>query len=261
MHKIIKKISLPVNFVRYQMRLNSSKTDPNLKKLTLFGFKISQPTRSVIMLLQANALEYDFVEINALTGDTRKPEFRAQFPSGLVPALKDRNGFIVEESCAILQYLCETRGFDDHWYPKDPQIRSKVNYWLHWHHSNTRKATIMVLHSRLFPTALFPTLTRQNEKYEDGIKDLKRSLSRLNTVLSNRDYLAGDQPSIADLIILPELDQHLPDAFAMINFAPYPYLLAWIQRLQNYPFYVDTFDPVKHAALLLLQQENARNKF
>lgn len=227
--------------------------------ITLYGFKMSQPTRSVLMLLQAEKLDYEFVEVNALKGDNRKPEFKSEFPSGLVPVIKDSDGFPVEETAAILQYLCEKKALSDHWYPKDLKMRAKVNFFLHWHHANTRKATTQVLHSRMFPTELYPSLKRQKEKGEQGAKDMKRSLTFLEHILAKADYLAGGaQPSIADLLILPELDQHLPDTFAMLDFTPYKNVRSWILNMQGQTFYQGILEPVRQAAQQLSQQEAKR---
>jgi len=228
-------------------------------KMKVFGFKMSQPTRSILMLLQAESLDFEFVEVNALKGENRKPEFKSKFPSGLVPVIADIDGYAVEETAAILQYLCEKKMLSDHWYPKDLQTRARVNYFLHWHHSNTRKATTQVLHSRLFPTELYPTLKGQKEKGEQGIKDMKRILTFLESVLCTNEYLAGgSQPSIADLMILPELDQHLPGAFAMLDFTQHKNLSSWISRMQKHAFYRGILEPVAEAAQELLRQEAKR---
>jgi len=228
-------------------------------KLRVFGFKMSQPTRSVLMLLQAGGLDYEFVEVNALKGDNRKPDFKSKFPSGLVPVITDSDGYAVEETAAILQYLCEKKMLADHWYPKDLQMRAKVNYFLHWHHSNTRKSTTHVLHSRLFPTELYPSLKRQKEKGDEGLKEMKRSLALLENTLGKNEYLAGgEKPSIADLLILPELDQHLPNTFAMIDFKQYKNVTSWMSRMQKHAFYRGILEPVEAAAQDLLQQETKR---
>ncbi len=75
-------------------------------KLTLYGFPLSQPTRSVLLLLQENKIEYDFVLVDALKGETRKQEFLKINPAGLVPCVR-HNDFLLAESSAILQYLAE----------------------------------------------------------------------------------------------------------------------------------------------------------
>jgi len=47
----------------------------------------------------------------------------------MVPAMKDvANGdFVLYESHTIMRYLCESWKCPDHWYPKDPIKRARVN--------------------------------------------------------------------------------------------------------------------------------------
>ena len=44
----------------------------------------------------------------------------------------------MHESHTIMRYIHETRGTPDHWYPKDPRKRAKVDEYLDWHHNNLR---------------------------------------------------------------------------------------------------------------------------
>ena len=108
-----------------------------LKSLTIYGFPLSQPTRSVLLLCKENSIPYTFKLVDALKGENLKPEFRKIHPAGLVPAIEDGEGFVLGESGAILQYLSEVHGLNS-WYPSDFKQRAKVNFWLHWNHNKTR---------------------------------------------------------------------------------------------------------------------------
>ena len=37
-----------------------------------------------------------------------------------------------------MKYVCETRALADHWYPKDIMVRSKIDEYMSWHHTNLR---------------------------------------------------------------------------------------------------------------------------
>ena len=117
--------------------------------LKVYGFPLSQPYRSVIMLCKAAKLPHQPILVDALKGETRTPVFKKISPVGLVPVIDD-DGYILHESPAILSYLCESRGLKD-WFPDDPKKRGEINAWMHWHHSNTRKGTLKVLRQILFP--------------------------------------------------------------------------------------------------------------
>ena len=59
-----------------------------------------------------------------------------------MPALKEETpgqpDYCLSESHTILRYLADTRGVDDHWYPKDLKKRALVEKYLDSHHSDLR---------------------------------------------------------------------------------------------------------------------------
>ena len=223
---------------------SASASSSSGSSLQLYGFKMSQPVRAILMLLQNNNINYEFMVCDALKGDNRKPEFLKLNPAGLVPCIVD-DGFVLGESCAILQHLAETRQLYD-WYPQDPQLRAKTNFWLHWHHSNTRQSTKGVLHWHLFSK-----LKGAEENLKKGKALFARTLKFLEQQLGQKDegFLVYDKPTIADLIVLAELDQQLPGAFNLISFEPYPNISAWMKRVQSsVTSYDEIFQPVTEAA-------------
>lgn len=210
--------------------------------LKLYGFPFSQPCRSVLMLCMENGIDHQIIPVDARKGETRKPEFKKIHPAGVVPAIDD-NGFLLGEAGAILQYLCEKNQLHS-WYPKDLQQRARVNFWLHWNHSNTRNSTKQILVKRIWP----PKDGSMEAALDAGRKELGRSVAFLEQSLatSGGPYLSSkENPTIADLMIAPELDQQLPEAFGLFDFKPYPNVSQWLYRLQtDIPSYKPTFKAV-----------------
>lgn len=61
--------------------------------------------------------------------------------------------------------------------------------------------------------------------------------------------VAGDKPTVADLQLVAELDQVLPEAHDLVDFTPYPAVLAWIARVRSaVPAHATVFQPVLDAA-------------
>ena len=52
-------------------------------------------------------------------------------PAHLIPTIVD-DGFVLWESRAIMQYLCNKYAPDNTLYPKDPQKRAIVDRWLNF---------------------------------------------------------------------------------------------------------------------------------
>ena len=73
--------------------------------MKLYGFG---PTRSLRALwgLKELGLEYEFIPVNLVAGEHRRPEYLALNPAGKVPVLVDGD-LIIPESAAIVLYLAE----------------------------------------------------------------------------------------------------------------------------------------------------------
>ena len=59
----------------------------------LYGLGLSFPVNRVRMCLNAMGLEYEFVVINPLAGETQTEEYLKMNPSGKIPAIDD-DGFL-----------------------------------------------------------------------------------------------------------------------------------------------------------------------
>ena len=231
----------------------------NDAKLSLYGAKYSQPTRSVLLLLKELNIPFQLFVTDPLKGDTRTPEFRKINPDGKIPCLRVSSAsnpdesFVLGESSAILQYICNTYALNNY-YPLNPVERAQVDFWLAWHHSNSRVCTTKILLPAIFKS------DKSEELIAGGQRSLAKSLKLMDTHLAStkQQFLASDNMiTIADLLILPELDQHLPDGYDMMNnYASYPYIQQWIKNCANaLPISYETnYNEVKHFA------ENFKNK-
>lgn len=193
--------------------------------LKLYGFPLSQPTRSVLLLLKESKTPFEFVLIDALKGEHRKnAQFKADFPgNALLPSIND-GGLKLGESGAILQYIAESRKLEN-WYPQaDVAKRAHISSWMHWHHTNTRLSTKGLLHTRIFPK-----VPDREGILARGIKTYTLGMKHIDGALQSSQYLAGGASlSIADLLILCEVDQLLPEAFNLFDYSPYPNVLRWL---------------------------------
>ena len=85
--------------------------------VTLYAHRLSQPSRTVEILLRELDVPYHWQEIDFANGQTREPWFAQRInalqtiPALAVPADENSDGqpaFTLGESHAILRYLCRT---------------------------------------------------------------------------------------------------------------------------------------------------------
>lgn len=192
--------------------------------LRIHGDFTSQPTRAVLCFCNLTGITYTFIQHLIHKGELRSPDFLRLHPLGYIPVLEDGD-FILAESHAILTYLHTTRGCEDHWYPQDPKARAKVDWYLHWHHSNLRALSTLVHHG-------FESI-RSNANPELGkpIEAEKKAFKALETMemwLGKRTYLTGERISIADLSAVCEISQ---GKLMKLSLSRFPHVNNWFNAV------------------------------
>ena len=95
------------------------------------------------------------------------------------------------------------------------------------------------------------------EELKRSMKTIQRSLKMMNQHLAtfgeNTDHIpflaTYDHPTIADLLILPELDQLSAEAFNLIDLEPFPHVRKWMSDVASHlPDYENNFATVKDIA-------------
>ncbi|MEY3740649.1 MAG: glutathione-dependent disulfide-bond oxidoreductase [Pseudomonadota bacterium] len=161
---------------------NGIKVTILLEELLALGFKQAEYDAWLINIRDGDQFGSGFVEIN---------------PNSKIPALVDRSGvqpLRVFESGAILLYLADKfQAF----IPKDPAGRTETLNWLFWQMGSAPYVGGGFGHFYAYAP----------EKFEYPINrftmEAKRQLDVLNRRLSECEYLAGDQYTIADIAVFP----------------------------------------------------------
>jgi glutathione S-transferase len=164
----------------------------------------SQPSRAVLYLLDMAKIPHTRCVIRLGKAEHLTEEFEKVNPLKQVPAITellpgDSESFKLGESHAILRYLCEsTPGIADHWYPKDPIKRARVDEYLDWHHTTTRQGIGMYIAKSINLPLLFKKhFDPETISYAEFV--MKRTLLLMDRWLSMQKYLCGDEMTIADL--------------------------------------------------------------
>lgn len=167
----------------------------------------------VYWYLEELGLPYEPVPVSLRAGEQRKPEYLAIHPIGKVPALDD-DGVKVWESGAILLYLAEKYGN----MPADPASRAPFYAWV------------------VYANA---TLTPAIEGYHADA--VTRVVAPLEPVLAGREYLIGQELTVADVAVGAML------AWSSISlgydYRPYPAVIAYRDRLRQRPAFQRGMEP------------------
>lgn len=114
-------------------------------------------------------------------------------PNRRFPALRDAD-LLLWESNAILRYLA-TKGLDPRWLGQGAAGAARVDQWLCWELAHLGPALLGLQNLRL---GFLPTPPRPEEAL---VADATCLLGIFDRVLEDREYVAGDAISIADLAI------------------------------------------------------------
>ncbi len=202
------------------------------QRVILYGVPFSQPVRAVMWLLLYKRLPFDMVLVNpGSKGDSgsRNPTYLAKNPGGTIPTLEEPDtGFVLGEAHAILCYLSNKHGWDDV-YPTQPQLRAKVDWYLHFHHRNLREASVGLVAPRIRKDLDIPQSTQQAAR-----ATVTNALQALDTGwLAQSRYLAGAQLTLADFAAYVEIGQLQSRFTNLFDFEPFPNVRRWLDEMQR----------------------------
>ncbi|KAH8320740.1 hypothetical protein KR067_008210, partial [Drosophila pandora] len=194
--------------------------------IVLYGLDISPPVRSCQLTLRALELDYEFKEVDLLAGDHKKEEFLEKNPQHTIPLLDD-NGTLIWDSHAIVCYLVDKYAKSDELYPKDLVKRAQVNQRLYFDAS----ALFMALRNVCAPY-FYDNVTEIPKEKANNIRD---GYGHLETFLGENSYVNGEILTVADFCCAATVSS-LP-AFVELDGEKYPKITAWLERLQELPYY------------------------
>ncbi|RCK49555.1 glutathione S-transferase N-terminal domain-containing protein [Thalassospira profundimaris] len=154
----------------------------------------------VSIMLEETGLEYEPHLINIGENETWTPEFLSLNPNGKIPAIIDPDGpdgtpIGLFESGAILQYLAEKTG---KFLPSDPVKRIETIQWVYF-----QMAAIGPIFGQLGFFHKFAGKEIEDKRpLTRYVNESKRLLGVLETRLEGRNWIMGDEYTIADIAIL-----------------------------------------------------------
>ncbi len=185
------------------------------------------PTRSIRVrwVLQELGVEFETVSINLLAGEHRTPAFLAINPASKLPVLVD-DEHTIAESAAIALYLAEKYP-DRHFIPTGLALRAELYRWLFF--------TVTELEQPLWRitrhTALYPAESRLPAEIPLAQQDFTSMAAVLENHLSGRQFVVGEQVTVADFLLAYTLDW----ANEIQLLTSFPNSIAYMERMYERP--------------------------
>jgi len=191
----------------------------------LYQHPLSGHSHRVRLLLALLKIDATIHHVDLMNGEHKTPEFLAKNAAGQVPVLEDGE-VTLSDSNAILVYLATRYDKSGHWYPEDPIQRARIQKYLS---------------IAAGPVASGPAAARLVNVFGAGL-DIEHAkkvaatiLGQLNDHLASNTWLAGTDPTIADVANYAYI-AHAPEGD--VSLASYPYVTRWLSKIEALPGFV-----------------------
>jgi GST-like protein len=189
----------------------------------------------VSIMLEETGLPYEAHYVDFGKKDQKTPEFMSLNPNGRIPAIIDPNGpdgqpLALFESGAILHYLAEKTG---KLLPAGPARRWETIQWLHFQMSAIGPMFGQVGWFYKFDGKQIED-KRPLQRYVD---ETKRLFAILDDRLNGRQWMMGDDYTIADVAIIGTVRNFVNfyEAGDLVGYDSFTYVKAWFERMMARP--------------------------
>ena len=190
--------------------------------LSVYGDAKSTCTQRVLILLEELELKYKFKSVDLQKGEQKDPEYLKKQPFGKVPVVEYGEKTLFE-SRTILKYISKNNRD-----VVDLVQNVYVDMWLEAESQNFHPHISKIVMERVFKKQ------SETEEVKRALVELEAVLDVYNGILSTREYIAGDEYSIADI-------SHIPYAYYFLK-AGYKETLKkrenvynWLKRIMRRP--------------------------
>ncbi|MCA8277488.1 glutathione S-transferase family protein [Burkholderia sp. AU30280] len=192
--------------------------------MKLYGFAGTRSQRALWGLKELDA-DFEFISVNLLQGEHKRPEFLRLNPAGKVPVLVDGD-LVIPESAAIVLYLADKYP-EKALLPADPARRAEAYRWVMFAVTELEQPLWRITrHSFIYPPE-----KRSPADIELAREDFKTMAAILDKHLEGREFIVGDTLTVADCVTA-----YLIDWAGECNLIEsFPNLRAYLERLYARP--------------------------
>ncbi len=171
--------------------------------MKLYDYKAGPNPRRVRIFLAEKGIDVPLVHTDIVKREQKTPEFLAKNPIGSIPVLELEDGTCISESVAICRYFEELHP-EPPLFGRTPLEKAQIEMWLRRVELNFMVPVGMVwIHGHPLTARLIKQIP---EAAEQNRKRTQLGYALLNDQLANQDFVAGDDYSVVDAVLLASLD-------------------------------------------------------
>ena len=197
-----------------------------MSTLKLYRHPLSGHAHRAELFLSILGLEAEIIDVDLMQGEHKKAPFLDKNIFAQVPVLEDGN-ITISDSNAILVYLANQYDQEHTWLPIEPAKAAEVQRFLSVASGQLASGPATARLINVFGAKLDQAVC---------IGKANDLLSKLDAHLSNREWLADVNPTIADLANYTYI-AHAPEGD--VSLQPYPNVRAWLQRTEALPGFIN----------------------
>ena len=201
--------------------------------LKIYGLDFSPWVNRVRFTANYLGLEFDYINVDLMAGEGQSDDYKKIHPAGKVPAMDD-NGFVLFESGAICRYLAGQT--NSSLYPADLNGKAIVDQWTDFSVTHIAFAMQKVLFNKVIYK--FMDAEPDTRSLQEGLDFLQRFLPIIDNQLKTQKFVANNEISLADMILLAWLD---PAEISELDLSPYNQINQWRNNLKQQSFYTKCY--------------------
>ena len=170
--------------------------------------------------------EHDWIEVDILAGETKKPEFLEKNPNGKIPLLELSDGRCLSESNGIINFLAAGSNL----LPQNAFELAKVQQW-QFFEQYSHEPYIAVAR---FIAKYLGLPSERKAEYESKQAGGYKALNVMEQQLKKSKYLTGNNLTTADISLYGYTHVAEEGGFDLTK---YPAIQSWLDRIASEPKY------------------------
>ena len=197
------------------------------QRLKIFGDSRSGNCYKLQLACANLGIEYDWQEVDVMSGETRSDEFLAMNPNGKVPVARLPDGRYLSESNAILYYLAEGTPLAG----SNAFERANILRWMFFEQYSHEPYIAVVR----FVVRFLGNPEERRADVEARRQQGYRALDVMEKVLTEHPFMAEDRYTIADIALYAYTHVAADGGFELSG---YPRIRKWLARVAQQAGYV-----------------------